>query len=101
VTYVTNDAGETWNFQGEIASKQRIGGFNSEEGPNENDIVLLKDNKTLLCIIRKDGGDGSPGELATSTTRIAMLRTLSSDARHLSPRPSSCPLPVRHIDGSW
>jgi hypothetical protein len=62
VSYVTKDAGATWDFQGEIASKQHIGGFKSEEGPSENDIVMLRDDKTLLCIIRKGGGDGSPGE---------------------------------------
>ena len=30
----------------------------SEEGPNENDMVLLADGKTIMCVIRLDAGDG-------------------------------------------
>jgi len=60
VAYITTDGGARWNYAGEIASKQSLNaaGFHSEEGPNENDVVLLADGKTVLCIIRRDGGDG-------------------------------------------
>ena len=30
------------------------------QGPNENDCTTLKDGKTILTVIRKDGGDGVP-----------------------------------------
>ena len=30
----------------------------SEEGPNENDLVLAGDGKTILCVFRTDAGDG-------------------------------------------
>jgi hypothetical protein len=31
-----------------------------QEGPNECDVVLLKDKKTLWAVMRVDGGDGTP-----------------------------------------
>lgn len=33
----------------------------SGEGPNENAMVLLKDNRTLMSIFRRDAGDGKHG----------------------------------------
>ena len=59
-THHTADCIVHWNCAGEIASKQSLNaaGFKSEEGPNENDVVLLKDGRTVLCIFRRDGGDG-------------------------------------------
>ena len=30
----------------------------SQEGPNENDLVMLGDGKTIMCIVRLDAGDG-------------------------------------------
>ena len=61
VCWVTDDGGQTWQFHSQIADKQTLMsfGFLSEEGPTENDIVLLKDGITLLCVIRADGGDGA------------------------------------------
>ena len=62
VAYVTSDAGRHWTFRSEIASKKTLHAahFSSEEGPNENSVVMLKDKKTLFVVMRKDGGDGVP-----------------------------------------
>ena len=64
VSSVGTGGGRNWQMRSEIASKQSIQakfGLNvMEEGPNENDIVLLRDGKQLLCVIRVDGGDGTP-----------------------------------------
>lgn len=63
VAYRTDNGGKTWSMVGEVANKQSLiaAGFPSEEGPNENDVVMLADGKTLLCVFRRDGGDGVPG----------------------------------------
>ena len=62
VAYISLDDGESWQYQSEIASKQSVNeqGFVSQEGPNENDVVLLKDGRTIFCVLRIDGGDGVP-----------------------------------------
>ena len=78
VAYVTADGGKTWKFRSEIASKQSIiaAGFASEEGPNENDVVRLKDG-SLLVVMRKDGGDGVPHH-----SHVPYLFASSSDQGH-------------------
>jgi hypothetical protein len=100
VAYVTADGGKTWTFRSEIASKQSIiaAGFASEEGPNENDVVRLKDG-SLLVVIRKDGGDGVPHH-----AHVPYIFASSSDLGHswkiqeapkslLSARPRAVSLP--------
>mmetsp|Transcript_64318 Transcript_64318/g.140021 ORF Transcript_64318/g.140021 Transcript_64318/m.140021 type:complete len:324 (-) Transcript_64318:320-1291(-) len=57
VVYASTDQGMTWQFRAVVADKASVG---TEEGPNENNIVTLKDGKTLWLIIRVDGGDGVP-----------------------------------------
>jgi hypothetical protein len=108
VAYISNDNGESWQFRSEIASKQSInkmaktGGASwsvSQEGPNENDIVLLKDGVTLLCVIRIDGGDGVPSHshvpylLATSVDRGLTWSMREAPAYMLSARPRAMVLP--------
>eukprot|EP00039_Didymoeca_costata_P030433 m.29518 g.29518 ORF g.29518 m.29518 type:complete len:419 (+) comp8110_c0_seq1:134-1390(+) len=99
VAYVSEDNGATWQFKSTIASKQHMGGFPSEEGPNENDVVLLKDGKTILCVIRKDGGDGVPDHrhvpymLATSTDQGATWTLKEAPASLMSARPRATVLP--------
>lgn len=45
----------------------------SEEGPNQNDIVLLADNRTLMCVMRVDSGEGP-------TMRFSpLVRSFSTD----------------------
>jgi hypothetical protein len=80
---------------GQVASKASLiaAGFASEEGPNENDVVLLKDGKTLLCVFRRDGGDGVPHHahvpyvFATSTDRGVTWHLESAPEQLLSARP--------------
>ena len=57
------------------------------QGPNENDCTTLKDGKTILTVIRKDGGDGVPHHkhvpyfFATSKDEAASW-TLREVSRH-------------------
>eukprot|EP00928_Gymnodinium_smaydae_P055478 TRINITY_DN39001_c0_g1_i1.p1 TRINITY_DN39001_c0_g1~~TRINITY_DN39001_c0_g1_i1.p1 ORF type:complete len:413 (+),score=45.40 TRINITY_DN39001_c0_g1_i1:40-1239(+) len=66
-----SDDGLTWEYSGTIADAAQTPA--SEEGPNENDLALLADGKTILCVVRLDAGDGRvsrpyrPYAKATST----------------------------------
>ena len=108
VAYISNDNGKNWQFQSEIASKKSInemvntGGATwsiSQEGPNENDVVLLKDGVTLLCVMRIDGGDGVPNHthvpylLATSVDRGLTWSMREAPKYMLSARPRAIVLP--------
>lgn len=66
LAYVSEDDGITWSYRSTIASGQNFSGFASQEGPNENDVVLLKDGKTIFCVMRRDGGDGVPAHAHVS-----------------------------------
>jgi hypothetical protein len=111
VAYLSEDAGASWQWRGEIASKQSINNASkahtaaatswpaSQEGPNENDVVLLKDGRTLLVVLRVDGGDGRPDQrhapflLATSTDRGETWALRAAPAFMLSARPRAVVLP--------
>eukprot|EP01046_Picozoa_sp_COSAG06_P002559 COSAG06_NODE_91_length_24730_cov_26.482603_17_plen_84_part_00 len=58
-----------------------------QEGPNECDVVLLKDQKTLWAVMRVDGGDGTP-----SHRTLPFLASTSTDGVSWTP---AAPLPVR------
>eukprot|EP00039_Didymoeca_costata_P001094 m.49677 g.49677 ORF g.49677 m.49677 type:complete len:372 (-) comp10623_c0_seq3:173-1288(-) len=49
--------GFTWDYTGTIANATDY--LESEEGPNEHDLVLL-DSDLILSVVRLDGGDGLP-----------------------------------------
>lgn len=51
----TDGVGLTWEYVGTILDAASWP--TSEEGPNENDLALLRDG-SILCVIRVDGGDG-------------------------------------------
>jgi len=55
-SFRSSDGGFTWDYAGKIIDAADAP--KSEEGPNENDMVLLKDGKTIMCVIRLDAGDG-------------------------------------------
>eukprot|EP00750_Incisomonas_marina_P015026 INCI18056.4.p1 GENE.INCI18056.4~~INCI18056.4.p1 ORF type:complete len:393 (+),score=42.50 INCI18056.4:100-1278(+) len=107
VTWLTEDGGNSWQWRGEVASKQSInaaaragaGWAVSEEGPNENDIVLLRDGKTLFCVMRLDGGDGVPSHahvpyvFATSVDLGLTWTIKEAPAFMLSARPRALVLP--------
>ena len=56
IAFRSSDGGFTWNYAGVILAASAVP--QSEEGPNENDLVVLKDGKTILSVIRLDAGDG-------------------------------------------
>ena len=66
----TND-GLDWDYAGLIIAARDAP--TSEEGPNENDLVLAGDGTTILCVLRLDAGDGptthryTPYALSAST----------------------------------
>ena len=55
----STDGAFNWHFAGVVANASGPGGYpNSTFGLSENDLALLADNKTLLCVIRMDGDAG-------------------------------------------
>jgi hypothetical protein len=63
VSYSSTDNGFTFSYRGVVANKATVNeqaGY-SGEGPNENAVALLPDNKTLLCIMRRDSAEGMQG----------------------------------------
>ena len=56
VAFRSADDGFTWDFVGTVLDAAHAPA--SEEGPNENDVALLADGHTLLCVVRLDAGDG-------------------------------------------
>ena len=68
----TSDDGFAWTFASEIAGPASVP--NSQEGPNETFLTVLRDNKTLMCVFRVDGGDGEPDHKHTP-----YMQTFSTD----------------------
>ena len=64
VVAFTSKDGFDWKFSGIVANKNDFAQY--EEGPNECDIALLKDKKTLFAVMRVEGGDGYPHHLHKS-----------------------------------
>jgi len=56
IAFSSKDHGFTWDYAGKVLDAADVP--DSEEGPNENDVVLLKDGKTIMSVIRLDAGDG-------------------------------------------
>ena len=56
VAFRSKDEGYTWQYSGSILDAKHAPA--SQEGPNENDLVLLADGKTIMCVVRLDAGDG-------------------------------------------
>ena len=56
VAYRSTDGGSNWQFASIIANASAFPA--SQEGPNENDLAVLSDGKTIIAVIRMDAGDG-------------------------------------------
>jgi hypothetical protein len=56
VSFRSTDGGYHWTYAGVILAAADVP--QSEEGPNENDLVVLNDRKTIMCVTRLDAGDG-------------------------------------------
>ena len=55
----STDDGFSWQYKGAVANASGAGGYpTSIFGPDENDIAVLGDGKTLICVIRMDGDAG-------------------------------------------
>ena len=58
VAFASSDQ-SVWTFASIVANASWF--KKSQEGPSENALALLADRKTLLTVMRMDGGDGVPG----------------------------------------
>ena len=70
VAYTSTDEGTSFEYRGVVADKPTVNkqlGY-SAEGMNENDLTLLPDNKTAICIMRRDSADGRQGWNGTYCT---------------------------------
>lgn len=72
-----SENGTIWNFLSVIADTHDYP--ESHEGPNENDMTLLPDGKTLLAILRLDGGDGGLQPPREPYYYLPYHRTISKD----------------------
>ena len=85
VAFRSDDA-KHWSFLSFVAQKVDMD-WPSEEGPNECDITLLKDNRTLFAVMRTDGGDSEPHHYHRS-----YATSLSTDHGHSWSRAKLLPL---------
>ena len=85
MTFVTQDGGKHWSYHSTIATKASVNaaGWPSQEGPNENSVVLLRDNSALFAVIRKDGGDGyvSTATVCPSISRGRLTQTVAANSQ--------------------
>jgi hypothetical protein len=70
VAFRSVDGGWRWRFRGVVANASQYP--SSQEGPNEHSLAMLADGRTVMALIRMDGGDGPshpfrPYSRATST----------------------------------
>ena len=83
VAFASKD-GLEWTYSATVGlyDTQRV----YQEGPNECDVVLLKDKKTLWAAMRTDGGDGTP-----SHRTLPFLSSTSTDGGRHWTRPKPLP----------
>jgi len=87
VAFVSDTTGRNWTMRSTIASPRdmikgnprlpRCPAGGCEEGPSENDITVLRDGRTLLNVMRIDGGDGQPHNY-----HVPFLLARSTDLAH-------------------
>ena len=70
--------GREFRFLSTAVSSETVHDLGYEEGACENSVVLLGDQKTLLMVLRVDGGDGEP--LGRHSNFLATQST--TDGRH-------------------
>jgi len=66
-----SDDGYSWSFAGTILDAAGVPA--SEEGPNQNDLVLLSDDQTIMAVMRVDSGEGPTARYSP------LVRSFSSD----------------------
>ena len=77
VAFRSTDDGYTWEYAGTVADAAAFP--QSREGPNENDLALLKDATTILCVMRLDAGDGDLAAGATERQYLPYAKATSTD----------------------
>jgi hypothetical protein len=80
VAFRSND-GYSWDYAGTILDAAGVP--TSEEGPNQNDLVLLADNQTIMCVMRVDSGEGPTMQYAP------LVRSFSTDGGTTWTKPES------------
>ena len=55
VAFASRDGGFHWRYRGVVLDS--AGAPESQEGPSENALALLRDGRTVLCVLRLDAGD--------------------------------------------
>jgi hypothetical protein len=75
VVFRSIDGGWRFDFRGIVANASQYP--DSQEGPNEHSAALLADGKTVMVLMRMDGGDGMPP--AGNHSFKAYSRTTSTD----------------------
>eukprot|EP00937_MAST-01D_sp_MAST-1D-sp2_P001797 g1797.t1 len=73
--------GYSWAYAGTVLDAAGVP--SSEEGPNQNDLVLLADNRTIMCVMRVDSGEGPSGRYAP------LVRSFSADGGFTWTRPET------------
>jgi hypothetical protein len=93
----STDAGDNWRYHGMVANASGPGGYpTSAFGPDENDVAVLGDGKTLLCVIRMDGDSGCSTKSYRYYATIYshdMGATWGRAVRHPPCPPLPCPAP--------
>ena len=76
VWWFTSSDAKHWRYTSVVASTAQCQalGLAAEEGPNEPAVSLLADAKTLIAVMRRDGGDGWP-----SHKHLPYIKSLSTN----------------------
>ena len=77
MVYRSSDGGTHWRFLSVLADALEYP--ESHEGPNEHDMTVLPDGKTLLAVVRLDGGDGGRKPPLEPYYYLPYHRCLSTD----------------------
>ena len=102
VAYISRDNGSSFEYRGVVADKASVNtlaGY-SGEGPNENAVALLGDNRTVICIMRRDSAVSARAHAdvqdLTIVTAVARRECKAGTVIGLStPRHQSRPTPSR------
>ena len=69
VAFHSTDGGYGWNFRGIVMNASLTP--QSLEGLSENDLVMMADGASVMCVTRLDGGDGSRSRLTSYAKAIS------------------------------
>lgn len=87
VVFRSVDGGWRWDFRGIVANASQYA--NSQEGPNEHGAAILADGKTVMVLMRMDGGDG--------VTVSAITRSFVRQSSCIDRQALLCAAPVQDV----